>query len=41
MALDVNYMDVVSMTDEMVRVELANIVKVATINMVCDGRTRY
>nr|GEW09423.1 hypothetical protein [Tanacetum cinerariifolium] len=36
---DVDYVAVAAMTDGMVDVELANIVEVAAINMMCDGRT--
>lgn len=39
MAEDVDYMAVASMTDGMVGAELANIVEVAAINMIRDGRT--
>ncbi|KAK7813755.1 putative inactive atp-dependent zinc metalloprotease ftshi 2, partial [Quercus suber] len=39
MAEDVDYMAVASMTDGMVGAELANIVEVAAINMMRDGRT--
>ncbi|KAF5466552.1 hypothetical protein F2P56_016470 [Juglans regia] len=39
MAQDVDYMAVASMTDGMVGAELANIVEVAAINMIRDGRT--
>ncbi|GAV77556.1 AAA domain-containing protein/Peptidase_M41 domain-containing protein [Cephalotus follicularis] len=39
MADDVDYMAVASMTDGMVGAELANIVEVAAINMMRDGRT--
>ncbi|CAI9114191.1 OLC1v1014852C2 [Oldenlandia corymbosa var. corymbosa] len=39
MAPDVDYMAVASMTDGMVGAELANIVEVAAINMMRDGRT--
>ncbi|CAI0432130.1 unnamed protein product, partial [Linum tenue] len=38
MAEDVDYMAVASMTDGMVGVELANIIEVAAINMMRDGR---
>nr|GEU56295.1 probable inactive ATP-dependent zinc metalloprotease FTSHI 2, chloroplastic [Tanacetum cinerariifolium] len=38
---DVDYVAVVAMTDGMVDVELANIVEVAAINMMCDGKTEY
>ena len=36
---DVDYLDVANMTDGMVGTELANIVEVAAINMLRDGRT--
>uniref|UniRef100_A0A2P2PJ62 ATP-dependent zinc metalloprotease FtsH n=1 Tax=Rhizophora mucronata TaxID=61149 RepID=A0A2P2PJ62_RHIMU len=39
MAEDVDYMAVASMTDGMVGAELANIIEVAAINMMRDGRT--
>ncbi|KAG6782159.1 hypothetical protein POTOM_011549 [Populus tomentosa] len=39
MADDVDYMAVASMTDGMVGAELANIIEVAAINMMRDGRT--
>ncbi|CAK9310685.1 unnamed protein product [Citrullus colocynthis] len=39
MAEDVDYMAVASMTDGMVGAELANIVEVAALNMIRDGRT--
>lgn len=39
MAEDVDYMAVASMTDGMVGAELANIVEIAAINMMRDGRT--
>ncbi|PKI71021.1 hypothetical protein CRG98_008602 [Punica granatum] len=39
MAEDVDYLAVASMTDGMVGAELANIVEVAAINMMRDGRT--
>ncbi|ONI15784.1 hypothetical protein PRUPE_3G061400 [Prunus persica] len=39
MAEDVDYMAIASMTDGMVGAELANIVEVAAINMMRDGRT--
>lgn len=39
MAEDVDYMAVASMTDGMVGAELANILEVAAINMMRDGRT--
>ncbi|GMI73144.1 FtsH (filamentation-temperature-sensitive protein H) inactive 2, embryo defective 2083 [Hibiscus trionum] len=39
MAEDVDYMAVASMTDGMVGAELANIVEVAAINMIREGRT--
>ncbi|KAL3528713.1 hypothetical protein ACH5RR_008035 [Cinchona calisaya] len=39
MAPDVDYMAVASMTDGMVGAELANIIEVAAINMMRDGRT--
>lgn len=39
MADDVDYLAVASMTDGMVGAELANIVEVAAINMMRDGRT--
>ncbi|OIT08684.1 PREDICTED: probable inactive ATP-dependent zinc metalloprotease FTSHI 2, chloroplastic [Nicotiana attenuata] len=39
MAPDLDYMAVASMTDGMVGAELANIVEVAAINMMRDGRT--
>ncbi|GMH03707.1 hypothetical protein Nepgr_005546 [Nepenthes gracilis] len=39
MSEDVDYMAVASMTDGMVGAELANIVEVAAINMLRDGRT--
>lgn len=38
MAPDLDYMAVASMTDGMVGAELANIVEVAAINMMRDGR---
>lgn len=38
MAEDVDYMAVASMTDGMVGAELANIIEVAAINMMRDGR---
>nr|GEX58712.1 probable inactive ATP-dependent zinc metalloprotease FTSHI 2, chloroplastic [Tanacetum cinerariifolium] len=37
---DVDYVAVAAMTDETVDVELANIVEVAAINMMRDGRTK-
>lgn len=39
MAEDVDYFAVASMTDGMVGAELANIVEVAAINMMRDGRS--
>lgn len=39
MAEDLDYMAVASMTDGMVGAELANIVEIAAINMMRDGRT--
>lgn len=39
MAEDVDYMAIASMTDGMVGAELANIVEIAAINMMRDGRT--
>lgn len=39
MANDLDYMAVASMTDGMVGAELANIVEVAALNMIRDGRT--
>ncbi|KAI7986601.1 hypothetical protein LOK49_LG14G01950 [Camellia lanceoleosa] len=39
MAEDVDYMAVASMTDGMVGAELANIIEIAAINMMRDGRT--
>lgn len=39
MADDVDYMAVASITDGMVGAELANIIEVAAINMMRDGRT--
>ncbi|KAL0538180.1 hypothetical protein IC582_027183 [Cucumis melo] len=39
MAEDVDYMAVASMTDGMVGAELANIVEVAALNMIREGRT--
>lgn len=39
MAEDVDYMAIASMTDGMVGAELANIIEVAAINMMRDGRT--
>lgn len=39
MAEDVDYAAVATMTDGMVGAELANIVEVAAINMMRDGRT--
>lgn len=39
MAPDVDYMAVATMTDGMVGAELANIIEVAAINMMRDGRT--
>lgn len=39
MAADVDYMAVASMTDGMVGAELANILEIAAINMMRDGRT--
>ncbi|KAH0927133.1 hypothetical protein HID58_019389 [Brassica napus] len=41
MAEDLDYMAVASMTDGMVGAELANIVEIAAINMMRDGRTEY
>lgn len=39
MAPDVDYLAVATMTDGMVGAELANIIEVAAINMLRDGRT--
>lgn len=39
MAEDVDYMAVASMTEGMVGAELANIVEIAAINMMRDGRS--
>lgn len=39
MADDVDYMAVASMTEGMVGAELANIVEIAAINMMRDGRS--
>lgn len=39
MAEDVDYMAVGSMTDGMVGAELANIIEIAAINMMRDGRS--
>lgn len=39
MAEDVDYMAVASITDGMVGAELANIIEVAAINMLREGRT--
>lgn len=39
MAEDLDYMAVASMTDGMVGAELANIIEIAAINMMRDGRT--
>lgn len=39
MAYDVDYLAVGSITDGMVGAELANIIEVAAINMMRDGRT--
>ena len=39
MAEDVDYMAVACMTDGMVGAELTNVIEVAAINMMRDGRT--
>lgn len=39
MADDVDYMAVASMTNGMVGAELANIIEIAAINMIRDGRS--